>query len=399
MVVSIRFESETGDYVSGVNDAIKALKDWESQTGVSALNATDKFEEAIEAVIYLGKVTDRSAGDIKDALQGIGLSAEDAEDALRAVGDETRDIGRSGPRDLDKLGEAAEDAGDKTATIKDKSGTAGEGLRSLGDIARDVLQGDFGGAIEGVGQMLGGLGGFIAGGAVAGAVASAIAGIVSNWIEQWNAANEDIKKSTADMWQSAAADGRQFLDEDAITAEAHRILWDDNYKKILDAAESAGVSRAEFAVIAAEGEGEAFDRVQEKIMTALDERRRALREAADEPGSSVNVDELNALSRTVDLLNEKRDATNRNKEISKDAAEVEQVLQQQTRDGYQKTHDLIASGYDSLSKKYGKPLSIDVVANTAGARAAVDNLVHDINQRTARIRIGGSGSARQILGG
>src|SRR5690606_1597775 len=149
MVVSVRFDAETGEYESSIGDLIEAIKDWESQTGVSALNVTEKFEDAIRAVVELGRRTDQSTDDIKRALQGLGLDAEDAEAALRAVEREAEDIGAQAPREVKRAGDAVKELGDdaavaekKTAGISDGAGKASEGVRSLGDIARDVLQGD-----------------------------------------------------------------------------------------------------------------------------------------------------------------------------------------------------------------------------------------------------------------
>lgn len=249
MVVSIRFESETEEYVSGVNDAIKALKDWESQTGVSALNATEKFEEAIEAVIYLGRVTGRTRDDMKDALRGIGLSAEDAEDALRAVGEESRDVGRESPREMGRaeeavrdLGDTADDAGTKVEGIKDKTGTVGEGLRSLGDIARDVLQGDFEGAASGAVDALSSIGGALTGGLVGGAIASGVAGIVSSWIKSWQDAAEQTKKIVSDAFREMAEDG--IASWESVQSQMRRLseAYDEHEGEIKRIAELTGLN-------------------------------------------------------------------------------------------------------------------------------------------------------------
>ena len=40
MVVSVKFEADISQYGAEIDGAIQAIKDWESQTGVSALNAT-----------------------------------------------------------------------------------------------------------------------------------------------------------------------------------------------------------------------------------------------------------------------------------------------------------------------------------------------------------------------
>lgn len=165
MVVSVRFDAETGEYESSIDDLIKAIKDWESQTGVSALNVTEKFEDAIRAVVELGRRGDESSDTIVRALQGLGLSADDAKEALAAVEREAKGLGDGLPASatkaedaLRRVSDGADDAGKKTTGISDGAAKAGEGIRGLGDIARDVLQGDLTSALQSAGSELSALG-------------------------------------------------------------------------------------------------------------------------------------------------------------------------------------------------------------------------------------------------
>lgn len=196
MVVSVRFEAEMDDYTSGLQDAVKAIQDWQTQTGVSAVNVTDKFEDAIRAVVKLGDATDRSVDEQKRALQGLGLSADEAEESLAAIKREGEGVGDgvtvSAGRAEDavkRLGDESDDAGKKTAGINDSAAKAGEGVRSLGDIARDVLQGDFSSAVESAGSKLQGLG-------IAGTIAgTALTLTVGLWLKGLQDAQEKLDQT------------------------------------------------------------------------------------------------------------------------------------------------------------------------------------------------------------
>lgn len=205
MAVSVRFEAETGDYESGVDTLIKAIRDWETQTGVSVKNADRKFEEAIRAVVELGRRTEQSTDDVVRALEGIGLPADDAREAIRRIERETQDLGREAPRDTEKVsdaleevadsaddaGEAAKRAGDDIGSIGDKAAPVGDGLRDIGQIAKDALAGDFGAAAEGALGSLSALGAAAGvGGAVGGAIADAVGGLVANLVEAWDPFNK-----------------------------------------------------------------------------------------------------------------------------------------------------------------------------------------------------------------
>jgi len=213
VAVSVRFIAETGEYESSIEDLIQAIRDWEQQNGVSADNVTEKFEDAIRAVVELGRRAGASADEQKRALQAIGLSAEDAEDALRAVEREAQGLGTGIPQSAEKaqdaverLGQASEDTSKKTSGISDGAAEAGESVRGLGDIARDVLQGDMSSAIEGVSQELGELGSVGAG------VGVALGIVLAAAVSQAQDAQERLEQArerAAELAQTMYEDGGQ----------------------------------------------------------------------------------------------------------------------------------------------------------------------------------------------
>lgn len=232
--MTIVLRSDPGPFQEGTDAAIKAIRDWETQTGVSADNASEKLEDAIRAVVDLGKQTDRSGEDIERALRGLGLEAEDAEDAVAAIEAETRSLGRQGSVDikeseeaLDDLGRAADDAGDKTGSIKDKASDVGDGLRDLGDVVNDVLEGDFGSAAAGAIEALGGIAGSLTGGAIGGAITSAVSGIVGGWVESWDEAAKESEERIGTWADNFIENQARVLSEAQILENVQKILRDD----------------------------------------------------------------------------------------------------------------------------------------------------------------------------
>lgn len=223
--ISIDIHANVNGAVAGVGDvqvalsrAETAVEKFSSAATSGGDDAVDAFADVITELVKLGRVTGKTREEIVRDLGKIGLSAEDAEDAVAAIERETSDLGSQAPRDLGKtedavkdLGDAAEEAGDKTATIKDKAGTAGDGLRDLGQVAKDVMSGDFAGAAQSALDSLGGLAAAAGlGGAVGGAVSSAIAGLVSALIKEWSAWSEKVKETRDELVQALIDTGGAF---------------------------------------------------------------------------------------------------------------------------------------------------------------------------------------------
>lgn len=433
MVVSIKFDADISNYSAEIQEAITAIKEWESQTGVSALNASDKFEDAIRAVVKLGRATDRTRDDMKDALRGIGLSAEDAEDALAAIERETGELGKQAPRDVKHaedavkdLGDAGEEAGEKVETINDKTGHVGEGLRGLGDIARDVLRGDFEGAASGAIDALSSIGGALTGGLVGGAIATGVAGIVSSWIKSWTDAAEDTKRIVSDAFQEMATDGIAAWESTRSQMKRLSEAYDEHEGEIQRIADLTGLA---FETVASAWAGN---------KDAIDVVNRAYGEQVDElgkiPGATKEATDatVRGWEGIMAPLNNTLDAYDSAKEKAQRLAEQQSTDILKALDGYGKValeidevgNKLIElpdgtrvmidaeTGQATLNLEKFKGDADDVIdhisnreariilkADATQARRTARLLLGEINTMTAAIKIGGSGSARQILGG
>ena len=175
--ISVTLRSDPSPYEAAIKRMSKATSEWELSTAAGADDVDEKFADVIRALVDMERQGGRTEADVKRALQGIGLSAEDAEDAVKAIDKELDAVGKNdgGKKAADELGE-----------IKGGSDVAGESLRGLGDIANDVLSGDFSSAAQGA---IGSLGDIAAaagiGGAAGSSIITAVSGLVGALIEQF----------------------------------------------------------------------------------------------------------------------------------------------------------------------------------------------------------------------
>lgn len=290
--MTLQLRADPTGFTDGINDAIRAIRDWENVADHSADNASGKLEEAMLAVVDLGRATDKSADEMKRALEGLGIPAEDAERAFDAIQQEAKNAGRVIPRSfddaadavegvtdsLDDVGDSASTAGDDVSKIGDGTKDVGDKLHSLGDIAKDVLEGDIGGAIGTAGELFGGLASIIGGGAVGGAIGTAIGGVVTSWVTQWQ---EGLKESEerASEWAQAYIEAGDRVLTAAITAgNALEIISDpDKFKEASTRAEAWGIDVAT-AIAAQSGETWALEAAQESLNDRLDDYRAKAKE-------------------------------------------------------------------------------------------------------------------------
>ena len=391
--MSLMLRADPAGFNSGVDEAIQAIRNWEQVTDRSAEGAADSLEAAIRAVVKIGTEGKRSADDTKRALQGLGMSAEDAEDAFNAVQREAQKVGDSS-RDIDKasdavddLGDGADDAAGKTEKISDAGNKVGDGLRDLGDIARDVLQGDFGSAAESAIGALSGLAGSLAGGAVGGAIASAVGGIVGDWVSSWKKAAEESEKRI-NTWADSfiEANGRA-LNESQILSEAQKILTDDTGRlataqKIAD---STGMSLAD-SVRALAGDQDALSEASSRTADALAANADAM---ADKSGSRQSM--------ISDLVEQKRQLTEASDAIKQQSGEMDaaagkaQVYADVLDNGASKLYQLAtASGkatgeVDDLGNAiYELPDGKEVVVNAQTQKASEDLDAFEQRKLTAK---------------
>lgn len=321
------------------------------------------------------------------------------DDIIKPVEEAARsldDLGDDGAKDLGKLETALKDvqrqsdkAGRDIGNDLDKGfDKASKSVDGFGKNARDELKdsaregaASFRGELTDVGDVVQEAAANLGpAGIIGGAVVGSILAVATESVTKWNEKIQGIKDATATMWQEAAAEGKAYLDEDAITAEAHRILWDEAYKSDLEAAEKAGVSRSDLAIALATGEGEAFDRVHQAFMTAREQEAQKTQDNYDKYGAAsegaIRLESAEGvqIGKTISVLDEKAKSVDTNKEKAAAASEVTKTLHKDEREQIEKTKQADQRRYEALAEHYGKPIegsvNLKINADTTSLDAA-----------------------------
>lgn len=346
--ISIDILANVRDALKGTGDVEKALSDIES--------TIDDLERSGETS------TDRMSRGFRDLARDADASADKLE---RSYKDAYRDIGRASKDAGDDMKKGL---GDGLDDVKDEAKQSGrEAAASFSgefDDVTDYVQ-------EVVAQGLGPAG--IAGAALIGAVGA----VATAAIEAWNEKIDAIKDATAQMWQEAAAEGSRFIDQSAIQAEAHRILWDDAYKDDLAAAERAGIKRSDLAIALATGEGAVFEDVHRRFMEARDEEAAKTQENYDKYAQGaeglIRLEgvEGQQIGRTLELLDEKSRSVDENKKRAEDAQAATNALHEQERSQIQRTRDADQARYEALAaarEKASKPIVVPIQIDDSAVR-------------------------------
>lgn len=278
--ITINLRADPSQYEAGVKAAEQATEEWENSAGDSAEEVARKLEQVIRTLVKLGTESGKTRADMVGDLRKFGLSAEQAERSIDAVWDEMGK-GQGAARDVEKAADAYDDveksadsAADATKKIGDESSTTGGKFSELGDIARDVLEGDFGSAAESAISSLGALGLFAgAGGALAGIIAQGVGQMAGDWLGQWSRAAEATQQRIADMYADMLESGRTFVSDEFITtriAEIYDPKNVDEFNAAVKLSNQLGVDRAT-VIRAMAGDQEAHAAVLERSRDRLAE--------------------------------------------------------------------------------------------------------------------------------
>lgn len=276
--ITINLRADPAQFEAGTKAAEAALEEWENSSGDSADVVAKKLEEVIRTLVKLGTASGKTGDEMRSDLRKFGLSAEQAEDAVEAV---WKEIGKGddAARGIDKAADAladvekkADDAADATSKVGDASKKAGADVSDLGSIARDVLEGDFGGAAESAIGALSSIGLFAgAGGALGTMIGQGVVSIGTMFVEQWTKTAEATKARIASMYEDMTASGEAFLSEAFVAAEAHDIISEkgERYEKAMQLSRDANIGLG-LAIKAVAGSAEAQAEIQEKLGGIVD---------------------------------------------------------------------------------------------------------------------------------
>ncbi len=269
--ISVTLRSDPSPYEDAIKRMSKATSEWELSTAAGADDVDEKFADVIRALVDMERQGGRTEADVKKALQGIGLSAEDAEDAVKAIDKELDAVGKNdgGKKAADDLGE-----------IKGGSDVAGESLRGLGDIANDVLSGDFSSAAQGAIGSLGDIASAAGiGGAAGGAIFTAVSGLVGALIEQfgrYDSKVSEVRDSTSEAlvemggaFDAAALQGRlrDIVNDTEKWAQANLISQQTGLD--LGTVLSGMAGNAEDAALASQAFADVWDKIPGSVDTQV----------------------------------------------------------------------------------------------------------------------------------
>ena len=252
--IGIDLRADPSMFEAGTRAAQKAMDELENSSGDSADEIARKLEQVIRTLVKLGTESGKTSDDIVSDLRKFGLSAEQAEDAVAAVWEEMGE-GQRAARDVEDAADAladveknADTAADATKRVGDETKGTGDKFSELGDIARDVLEGDFGSAAETAIGALGAIGLFAgAGGALASMVAEGAGAIIGDWVQQWTVGTEEQRRLVASMYEDMLESGRNAVSDAFIAnriAEIYNPEKVDEFNKAVAISNQLGMDRS-----------------------------------------------------------------------------------------------------------------------------------------------------------
>lgn len=260
--LSLWIGSDTKDAVRGLNDIEGGLEKVQDELGDTAKDSQ--------------KLERKFSDDMRDMQQA-------SQKTGRAIGDDIRDGTRRASRGMDDFrDESKQSLRETAASVRDVS----DGLDAVQEIAANAFIG-FGPA-----------------GLVAGLTAAAGVGFISAAFDEAQQAADETKARIRSMYQEAAEEGRAFLDEEQVIAEARNILYDENqsrYQQVLKDAKNLGLPWQE-VLRAMAGEQEALNNVLDRT-NELEQARNDKLENAKGPlelrgalmtAEGQTLDEINA---------------------------------------------------------------------------------------------------------
>lgn len=360
----------------GINIAIGA--DTRAYADAVKKGLIDPTEQAAEALEELGKSGPRDLDRIEDSMRDAQKATEKTRDEVDDLKDQLRDLGRGAKADFAKpMKDAADDTSKAFEQVKDDGfSNAKEVASSFDGSAQSIVDGFQGAAAEA-------FSGFGPAGAIAGLAAAAGLGLITAEFTKQQEAAEEAKQALVDMYTDAAAAGRAYLDSEMINDKARELAMGDR-KKFEEQAKALGLD-LNTVILAQAG---SYEHVQVVI--------KAAEQAAADLASTSDAGSRQGLAR----LQEEQDAVGgvireyagleeqhkRNQEGAQVAMAVAEELHQGEREQIKKTRDADQARYEAAARRYGVPLPAAVVPVTADT-AAADRAMRAFASKTYRVKV------------
>lgn len=325
----------------GINIAIGA--DTRAYSDAVRRGLIDPTEEAAEALEDFGRSGPRDIERVEDAMQDAQRETEDVKAELKELADEIRNTGRKAKTDFaDKYKDAADDTSRAFEQVKDDGfSNAKEVAASFDGSAESIAEGFQGAAAE----MFSGFGPL---GAAAGLAAAAGLGLALTAINEQQEAAEELKQNLVDAYKAAAEEGRTFIDEAAIIAAATDIYFDPGkYENARREAARIGVD-VETYIRAQAGSYEDLVLVIDMAKKAEEQRRDA--GANSRQGQADALEEVNALQRIIDENERILELHEQNREAAENVAAAREESERRQQEAIRNTRDADRERWEGLAE-------------------------------------------------
>lgn len=301
-----------------------------------------------------------SVDDVSDALDDMAKEGDRAGDKLEAS---FRDMARNAKRAGDDVKTGV---GGGLRDLKDEAGQSGrEAAASFSGEWSDV--GDF--VQETVAN---GLSGFGPLGAAAGIAAAAGIGVLTSTILSQQEAADELRDRLSSAYQTAADEGRTYLDTAQLIAEASDLMFNpdraNEYKQLVADSKNLGLDL--YDVIAANAGAQDKQReVQERVNDLLRDYKE---DAAD---GQVENDLVGPLIELSDRWRTVIDLTEQEQEKARQLSEIQKQAEQDNRDQIERSARAAQERYEGLARSMGmNPIRLKVQLDDNAAWAQLNRL-------------------------
>lgn len=361
----------------GINIAIGA--DTRAYADAVKRGMIDPTEKAAEALEELGREGPRDLDRIEDSMRDAQRSTQDVQEELRDLASEIRDTGRK----------AKTDFGDKVKGATDVASEGMEELKDEGTGTAKELAASFDGSME---SIAGGIqevaanafAGFGPAGAAAGIAAALGLGVVLEQFTKQQEAADELKERITSAYRTAIEEGNAYLSEAQIIEAALDILQSDRRGKLEEDAKTLGV--AFNTVLRAEaGDYDALNEVIAAAEKAQTDRFAAgSREAGDR---SMQIDtEIGSIEGIIRSLEDQKKTHDDSRTAAAAYSDFVKESEQKQREQINRTRDTAQARYEAEAVALGKlpksvPVSVDLI------EPDIESAARNIQRRASQTRI------------
>ncbi|MCU1439996.1 MAG: hypothetical protein JWP85_993 [Rhodoglobus sp.] len=306
------------------------------------------------------------------------------EDVLSDTEKALEDLGATGEDSLEKVTKGQDDVADNAKEMGDGVAANGGKFEELADKADGSL-GEIGEGLLGIAGIAGGVGGVVT------TVVGGAVDFVTQKIEDQTAAAEELKTRFIDAYQTAAEEGRNYLDTAQIVAAASDIFFDpakmDEYRT---KAAAVGVDVQTY-VLAQAGSYEDLAVVIEAAKQKEQERVDAIDSARGGEAYVAEVDGIrDIIAENETLIQTHKDGAS----AAENAQAIKDQLSQNERNQIKRTSEADQARYEALATAYDTattrpPIDVPVNLDVPDVDGVLDGLQRAVSRRPINVTVNG----------